>query len=71
MRKRILALILLWSACAGPIIAENTWLQDLAEVPVDPSNLYKLLRGDTKNPTRAVRAGIERVVKEHEQDKPQ
>ena len=42
-----------------------------AEVPVDPSNLYKLLRGDTKNPTRAVRAGIERVVKEHEQDKPQ
>lgn len=38
------------------------------DVPVDPSNLYKLFRGEIQQPSRAVRAGIERVVKEHEQD---
>lgn len=36
------------------------------DVPVDASNLYKLLRGEITTPTRAVRAGIERVVREHE-----
>jgi hypothetical protein len=38
------------------------------DVPVDASNLYKLFRGEIQRPSRAVRAGIERVVKEHEQE---
>jgi len=53
-------------------IAAREGVKRTAEsVPTDPSNLYKLLRGDTQRPSRAVRAGIERVVKEHEQDEEQ
>lgn len=35
------------------------------EVPADPATIYRLIRGDTGHPTRAVRAGIERIVQEH------
>ena len=37
------------------------------EVPVDPSNVYKMIRGEIKHPTHAVRAGIERVVQQREE----
>ena len=48
-------------------IAATEGVKNVArEVPVDLSNLYKILRGQTKQPTHAVRAGIERVVQEHE-----
>lgn len=31
-------------------------------IPADRATVYRLLRGDTQRPTRAVLAGIERVV---------
>ena len=35
-------------------------------IPAGRDTVYRLIRGDTANPTRAVRAGIERIVKEHD-----
>tara|TARA_R110002020_G_scaffold119609_2_gene272866 strand:- start:1514 stop:1738 length:225 start_codon:yes stop_codon:yes gene_type:complete len=32
------------------------------EIPADPVTVYRLVNGVTKQPTRAVRAGAERVV---------
>ncbi len=40
-------------------------------IPAGRDTVYRLIRGDTANPTRAVRAGVERVVKEHEEDETQ
>ena len=37
------------------------------DVPADPKTIYRLIRGETKTPTRAVRAGIERLVREHKE----
>jgi hypothetical protein len=39
------------------------------QVPADPQTIYRLIRGDTEMPTRAVRASIERLVEQHEQQK--
>lgn len=35
-------------------------------VPAAPNTIYRMIRGDTRCPTRAVRAGIERIVEEHQ-----
>ncbi len=40
------------------------------EVPADFSTIYRMIRGDTAVPSRAVRAGIERIVAEHKEPKP-
>ena len=37
-------------------------------IPADRATVYRLLTGETQNPTRAILAGIERVV-EQQQDK--
>ena len=37
-----------------------------AEIPADPVTVYRLIGGVTERPTRAVRAGIERIVASHE-----
>ena len=37
------------------------------EVPAHHATIYRLIRGDTQEPSRAVRAGIERVVREQEE----
>ena len=36
------------------------------EIPVDRSHIYRLVSGKIKRPSRAVRAGVERFVKEQE-----
>lgn len=36
-------------------------------IPAGRDTVYRLIRGDTSHPTRAVRAGIERIVKEKKQ----
>ncbi len=41
-----------------------------AEVPADRATIYRLIRGDTERPTRAVRAGIERIVEDRKGHKP-
>lgn len=35
------------------------------EIPAGRDTVYRLIRGTTEQPTRAVKAGIERIVKEH------
>lgn len=40
------------------------------EVPADRKTVYRLISGETQRPTRAVRAGIERVVHDHGAEKP-
>lgn len=36
-----------------------------AEVPANPTTIYRFIKGDTLKPSRAVKVGIERVVREH------
>lgn len=35
-------------------------------IPAHRATIYRLIRGETQEPSRAVCAGIERVVREHE-----
>jgi len=37
-------------------------------IPANPATVYKLLRGDTAQPSRAVEAGIERIVNAERKD---
>lgn len=37
------------------------------KIPAHPTTVYRLLAGDSSQPTRAVRAGVERVVQEHQE----
>lgn len=39
-------------------------------IPAGRDTVYRLIRGDTSNPTRAVRAGVERIVRENEDKQP-
>jgi len=39
-------------------------------IPAGRDTVYRLIRGDTSHPTRAVRAGIERIVREREEPNP-
>lgn len=41
-----------------------------AEIPASRATVYRLLNGDTSRPSRAVQAGIERVVQAEEQKQP-
>ena len=38
------------------------------EIPADRTTVYRLVGETTTTPTRAIRAGIERVVKKHTED---
>jgi hypothetical protein len=40
------------------------------EIPAHRSAVYRLIRGETMFPKLAVRAGIERIVREHQQEQP-
>lgn len=35
-------------------------------IPADRATVYRLLNGETRNPSRAVRAGVERVIRDAE-----
>ena len=41
--------------------------QVAAELPADRATVYRLINGRTKAPTLAVRAAVERIVKQEEQ----
>ena len=42
------------------------------EIPANPVTAYRLMKGETKQPSRAIRAGIERIVEsEREKDEEQ
>lgn len=42
-------------------------VQNVADaIPAGRDTVYRLIKGETKEPTRAVRAGIERIVREDE-----
>jgi len=48
-------------------IAAESGVREVAQrIPADYSTVYRMLRGETAEPTRAVRAGIERIVTEHQ-----
>lgn len=47
------------------VVAREGVARIAEEIPADRETVYRMLRGDTGTPTRAVRAGIERVVEEH------
>lgn len=50
-------------------IAASEGVARVAEqVPADPVTVYRIISGAHKNPTRAVRAGIERIVAEHQRE---
>lgn len=39
------------------------------ELPAHHATVYRLIRGDTQQPTHAMRAAITRIVKQHENRK--
>lgn len=39
-----------------------------ADIPADRVTVYRLLKGETQQPTKAVQAAIERVVEEERND---
>jgi len=39
------------------------------EIPADKVTAYRLMKGETKHPSRAVRAGIERIVNDERRRK--
>lgn len=41
------------------------------EVPANHVTVYRIIRGDTAEPNPATKAGIERVVEQHQQDRPE
>jgi len=50
-------------------IAAKRGVQVVADaIPAGRDTVYRLIRGETQYPTRAVRAGVERIVKESEGD---
>jgi hypothetical protein len=36
-------------------------------IPADPTTVYRLVRGDTRRPTRAVQASIEQLIEERDE----
>jgi hypothetical protein len=51
-------------------IAAKEGLASIAgEIPADRATVYRIIGEITLRPTKAIRAGIERVVREHEGDK--
>lgn len=50
-------------------IAASEGVARIAEqVPADKKTVYRIIAGDVQMPTRAVRAGIERIVADHQQE---
>ncbi len=45
-----------------PIAAKRGVAMIADEIPADKVTVYRLMKGETKQPTRAIRAGIERIV---------
>ena len=41
------------------------------DIPADETTIYRLLNGETTRPSRAVRAGVERIVDEYKTEEPQ
>lgn len=50
-------------------IAARHGVEKIAEeIPADRATVYRIIGGETVRPTRAVRAGIERVVEAHKDE---
>jgi hypothetical protein len=50
-------------------IAAREGVREIAEqVPVDPRTVYRMMRGEVERPSNAVRAGVERIVANHQQE---
>jgi len=48
-------------------VAAREGIRRVAEqIPAHHATVYRLLEGETECPTRAVRAGIERIVQQHQ-----
>ena len=53
-------------------IAAKRGIRNVApDVPANPTTIYRIIKGETSEPHPATRAGIERIVEKHEQDKKQ
>jgi hypothetical protein len=53
-------------------IAAKEGLTAIAEeIPADRATVYRIIGETTLHPSRAIRAGIERVVKEHQKEQDQ
>lgn len=52
------------------IVAKRGVSKVANEVPVNRATLYRFIRGDTESPSRAVRAGIERIVQQSQEPNP-
>ena len=50
------------------IAAREGLVKIAEEIPAHHATVYRLVRGDTQHPSRAVRAGIERIVEEHKNE---
>jgi hypothetical protein len=46
------------------IAAKRGVVRTAEDVPANKMTLYRLISGETKMPSRAIRAGIERIVEE-------
>lgn len=57
-----------WSQtlAAFKVIAAKLSVQKVShEIPSSCDTVYRLIKGETRRPTKAVRAGVERVVLRH------
>ena len=50
------------------IAAREGFRRIAEEVPAHFTTVYRIVSGQHEHPTRAVRAGIERIVEQHERD---
>lgn len=50
----------------GRIVAHHGVDEVAREIPTDRATVYRLIRGETQNPHRATRHGVQRVIEAHE-----
>ena len=51
------------------LVVARRGVENVADaIPVDRATVYRLLSGKTRRPTRAVRAGVERLVSKADED---
>lgn len=50
----------------GRIVSKRGVDEVADEIPTDRATVYRLIRGETTNPHRATRYGVQRVIDAHE-----
>ena len=50
------------------LVFSRTVVDVAREIPCSRSHLYKIINGKIANPSQAVRAGVERVVRENQEE---